>query len=292
MANDYDVGGRRNPNDEEPVAAQPQPQRPQQPQGGSPYDGMIAENAQGHRVVYRSNASGRGRWVEISPATADADSRQIWENEQSVLSQLRATSRLAEAFIDHNRQSGTGGFGQSEIDLPFFNVGVPAWRAPHRQAMQGLSADMVRSNIRPGMAQTMNSDAEAMMAARTYPSEESGGDINAERAVRILVNRDVQIELVNQIEQWLRQHPSIAGFQQHWRQVEPQLRENITREHVRRFGTSNYGFPRLNDRGIYDPNAPSIADRRAADERRGAPSPQGAIRFERDPDTGEIRRVQ
>lgn len=256
----------------------------QQQRGGSPYDGMIAQNAQGQRVVYRSNASGQGRWVEVSPATADAASREALENENALYARLRDTSRLAEDFIEHNRKSGTGGMGQSSNSILGLELGVPAWGAPHRQAMQGLSAEMVRSNIRPGMAQTMNSDAEAMLAGRTYPSEDAGGDVNAERAVRILVNRDMQAELIRQMEAWLRQHPSIAGFQEQWRQQEPALRSQLTRMHVTQFGSRGYNFPNLNERGVYEPGA--------GRGRRAGQDDGGAIQFERDPQTGEIRRAR
>lgn len=278
MTNAYDAEIQQDDQEQQPPA---QPR--QQQQRGSPYDGMIAENAQGHRVVYRSAANGRGRWVELNPASADPDSRETLTNERALLSRLRDTSRLAESFIDHNTQSGTGGFGQSQNEILGFQFGVPAWRAPHRQAMQGLSAEMVRSNIRPGMASTMNSDAEQLMAARTYPNEQASGDVNAERAVRVLVSRDTQIELVRQMEEWLTRHPNLAGFQEHWQQIEPGVRDHLTQMHVRRFGSRTYGFRNLNDRGVYEPGA---GDNRPA-------TPQGeTVQFRRNPQTGEIERVR
>lgn len=268
---------------QQPPQAEEPPQEPEPQGGGSPYDGLIAENAQGHRIVWRSNSSGRGRWVEVSPSTADTAAREQLEQETSMLSRLRDTSRLAEDFIEHNRYSGTGGLGQAHNNILGLELSVPAFRAPHRQAMQGLSAEMVRSNIRPGMAQTMNSDAEQMMAQRTYPSEEAGGDVNAERALRVLVNRDVQYELVNQMQQWLTRHPNLSGFQQQWQRSEPEIRRAITAQHVRSFGSRGYNLTNLNDRGLYEPGAGA----------HRPPLPQdGVIRMERDPNTGEIRRVR
>ena len=267
--------------DEEDTVAAPQ-ERTQQPQRqtqGSPYDGLIAENANGHRVVYRSNASGRGRWVEVSPANADAESRRILEGERGNLTRLRQTSQYAEEFIGHNRRSSTGGIGQE----PW----VPTVGAPHRQAMRGLSAQMVRANIQPGQASTMNSDAEQQMTMRTYPADTNSGEINAEIAVRTLANRDLQIELVTQMEDWLTKNTSLNGFQAHWQSIEPRLRDEFRRQHAQNFGRSGIRFTNLNERGQYDvPDAPAA---RAAPSSQGSAQPR--IRVVRDPQTGELRRA-
>lgn len=276
MGNTYDAEiGQEGGQQQEQPAAQPRQQR------GSPYDGMIAENAQGHRVIYRSNAQGRGRWVELSAATADPASREMLEAERNSLNVLRNTGRNAEAFLQHNAQSGTGGLGQA----PW----VPRINAPHRQAMQSLNSQMVRDNIRPGMAQTMNSDAEAQRAERTYPSESNAGDVNAEIAVRTLTNRDLQIELIYQMEQWLTQHPSLDGFQRHWQSMEPGLRDQIVRMHATR-------YPGLDAQGRYSSEGRDWLGQVPAERRRRprpdpAPAAGGTVRFERDPATGEIRRV-
>ena len=267
----------RRDEEEAPPAAQPS-QAPEARQSG--YHNRTGTTRDGARVVWQEPASGRGgRFVRISPATADPASRETLENEQALLSRLRDTSRLAESFIEHNRESGTGGAGQS----PWF----PAWRAPHRQAIQGLSAEMVRSNIRPGMATTMNSDAEQMMAMRTYPSQEAGGDVNAERAVRVLVNRDVQVELINRMEQWLTRNPSLTGFQEEWRRVEPELRREITAAHVSNFGGRGWNFPNLNDRGNYAPGAG-----RGRTQDGGERRTQSAFDLRLDEATGEYHMVR
>jgi hypothetical protein len=269
------------PQDEIAIDQEAPPQ--EQPQTGrSGYHGRTGTLPDGRRVVWQEPANGRGgRFVALSAATADAASRAQLKAEQDRFATMRDTSRMVEDFIDHNRRQGTGGLGQA----PW----VPAIGAPHRQAMQGLSSSILRENIRPGMSGTLNSDAEQQIAQRAFPNEGVDGDITAEYAVRWLTSRDVQYELVNQMEQWLSQRPSLDGFQQHWRQMEPELRENIRRMHVRRFGSRNYGFPDLNDRGIYDPQAPDIPQRPGGFN----PNPaNGVIRYERDPTTGEVRRVQ
>lgn len=259
-------------NDEDP-AVQPQTQSAD---NRSRWHNRTATLADGRRVIWQEPPSGRGgRFVEMSPATADAASRSALENEREMLNKLRETSTYAADFIEHNRERGTGGFGEDSL--------FPRWGQPHRQAMEGLSAQMVRSNIRPGQATTMNSNAEQMMAMRTYPTPEAHGDVNAERAVRVLVNRDVQIELVRRMEAWLSQHPSINGFQEEWRRVEPELRRAVTARHLQNFGGRGYGFPDLNERGVYSPGA---------GRREQAPANAGGFELRLDEATGEYHMVR
>jgi hypothetical protein len=154
--------------------------------------------------------------------------------------------------------------------------------------MAGLSAAMLRDNIRPGMAGTMNSDAEQQIAARQFPNELVSGDVNAEYAVRLVVNRDVQVELINQMESWLRQRPSLEGFQEHWRTIEPELRRELTRAHVGNFGGRGWNFPDLNDRGVYQPNA----GRGRSQSQQTQPRNSGAFELRLDPETGEYHMVR
>lgn len=255
----------------------PEPEQAPQPRGqaqGSPYDGMTATNPRtGQRVVYRTQG-GRGRWVQISPENAPEEARAALENERSNLARLRQTGRLADDFLEHNQERGTGGW----FDQPGMEW-APQFNTPHRDAMRGLTDQMVRGNIRPGMAQTMNSDAEALMARGEYPNLQTHSYTNMERAVRIRVARDMQVELVAEMEGWLRQNPSLAGFEQYWRTREPVLREQLTRLHADPYRRI------LNERGLY-------GGREGRDEAPPSRRQPADEAWRRDPRTGEIRRVR
>lgn len=266
--NDPYAGGAPDP------AQAPQPQaQPQARPQGSPYDGMTATNPQTRqRVVYRTGAGGRGQWVEISPENAPAEAREALENERQTLARLRETGRLADVFLEHNQQRGTGGLA----DQDWF----PDWNQPHRQAMEGVSAEMVRSNIRPGTAGTMNSNAEQILVQRQYPNVGTHSNVNVERVVRIRVARDMQVELVGAMEDWLRRNPSLAGFEQEWRRREPVIRDELTRLHAQRFSRV------LDERGIYR------GENRPQEQRQPQPRQGAAEQWVLDPRTGSYVRRQ
>src|SRR5262245_48780632 len=127
------------------------------------YEGQTATNPQtGEQIVYRNR-----RWQSLTTAGATQQARQALSGEQGKLRTQQQTAEYADQFLQHNARRGTGGMAES----PHF----PDWGQPDRQAMEGLSNAMVRANIQPGTASTMNSDAEARMARGQYPSVEVQG---------------------------------------------------------------------------------------------------------------------
>lgn len=232
MTNTYDP---RAPHQVEDPAQQPQPQ--EQPRGGSPYDGMIAENAQGHRVVWRSSPSGRGgRWVALNAASADARSRERYADLQNRRDVGRRTLSLAEDFIDINRDQRTGGAAdrlQLVTGIQAADFAVP-WSDPETlprlQRMRQISRRIVGANWVPGTSGQMNTAAEQENIAQRYMTPGTRGPANLDMYYDMYEDVAEQEAAVRHMEEWLRRHPTLDGWDDAWRQIAPQIRQQARQE--------------------------------------------------------------
>lgn len=180
------------------------------------YEGQTATNPQtGERIVYRNR-----RWQSENSSSAPTQARAQLSQEQGRLRTMQQTAEYGDQFLEHNARRTTGGLRDSSW--------VPDWGDNDRQAMRGLSDAMVRANIQPGTASTMNSDAEARMARGQYPSTEVVGPINQQRVLEIHVQRDVQQARISAMEHWVAAHGSLDGFNDAWAAQEPQIRAQAT----------------------------------------------------------------
>lgn len=197
--------------------------------------------ANGHRIVFQGGAwrdAGGGRTGGGAALTPNV--RSTLDQERGRLSTAQRTAEQAEQFLQHNAERATGGI--------LSDRNVPSWGQPHRQAMEGLSAGMVRANIQPGQASTMNSDAEQAMVARQYPSVEAAGPVNQQRALEIYVGRDVQLRRVSEMERWVQEHRgSLDGFSEHWATLEPQIRAESERTNRPRIWPGRRSGPQPGD---------------------------------------------
>ena len=180
------------------------------------YEGQTATNPQtGEQLVYRNR-----RWQSLNSASAPTGTRATLTQEQGRLRTQQQTAEYADQFLEHNARRTTGGLRDSGW--------VPDWGDTDRQAMNGLSDAMVRANIQPGTASTMNSDAEARMARGQYPSTEVVGPVNQQRALELHVQRDTQQARISAMEHWVARHGSLDGFNDAWAVAEPQVRAQAT----------------------------------------------------------------
>lgn len=187
---------------------------------GQYYEGQTATNPQtGEQLVYRNR-----RWQSQNSSSATNQARTTLNQEQGKLRTMQQTAEYADEFLDHNGRRTTGGLR----DAPW----VPDWGDVHRQAMTGLSDAMVRANIQPGTASTMNSDAEARMARGQYPSTQVVGPVNQQRALELHVQRDTQQARISAMEHWVARHGSLDGFNDAWAVTEPVIRRQaMARNH-------------------------------------------------------------
>jgi hypothetical protein len=168
----------------------------------------------GHRIVLRN-----GRWEPMSPdkegPSWTPQDREQLAAERGKLQTATRVSEAADRFLQHNYERGTGGPGSDFM--------IPRWWQPNRQAMEGLSAEMVRANIQPGTSSTMNSNAEQDLARSQYLSVQNAGPLNRKRAEELSRERFRQTERFNAMDQWLKERGSLTGFEQAWMAHEPQI---------------------------------------------------------------------
>lgn len=216
--------------------APPSPE-PQQSQGL--YDGATATNhSTGERLVYRISAGGRGRWVAMTPGSANAQDREALQGDQSRLSTLRRLAPLASEFSRINGAEPTGSFWQGDTgrgilgNAPF----VRPEALQNLDRMRGIEAEAVRANIQPGTSGTANSVYEQQVLREMFPNREAVGPANTDRTISLLAERDVQTRRVQEMEQWLTQNPDLGMFASHWAQIEPSVREAALTQHRRARG--------------------------------------------------------
>lgn len=125
--------------------------------------------------------------------------------------------QVAEQFLDANREPRRGWF-----DSGGETGSTAAWPVPGlmqnetRQRMEGLTNQMVRMNIQPGQAGTMNSIIEQVMARQQYPTVDTLGNVNGDRVLSMLVDHDELTALAGAAEQWIVDRGSLDGFAVDW----------------------------------------------------------------------------
>lgn len=193
------------------------------------WDGMTATNHQtGERLVYRINPSGHGRWVALNSAAAPQADRQRL-TELTTRSQIgQRTLGLAREFEDLNATAATGGMQN--------DPGLPEWMRPQNaQRFQALSNQMVGANWQPGTSGMMNTATEQNMMRGRYPSPTNRGPVNRDVFLQMSEDVGVQQAAVNDMRQWLTQHTTLDGWDEHWGQIESRLRPQIRRQAEQQF---------------------------------------------------------
>ena len=221
----------------------PRPQNTQQqvlPRGptSQPYRTPVRiRRSDGRREVWRE---GEGYVPDNSlEAIPNLDAQDL-QAARGALATSARNVQLGEQFLEANRTPrrnlvDAGGETGGWAALP-----VPEWSGLQnetRQRMEGLTNQMVRANIRPGQAGTMNSLVEQMMARQQYPSPEAPGNINGDRILSMLVDNDEMAAMVQAAEQWAQRHGSLSGFAVDWTQNQSRaVRARAEDAHARRLG--------------------------------------------------------
>lgn len=247
-------------------------QAPAQEQSGTNWDGRVAVNPRtGERVVYRMNAQGRGRFVALNSDTAAPAARER-VGELTTRSQTgRRTLGLAREFVDLNAEARTGGV-QNDPNLPEFI------RPDNAQRFQALSNQMVGSNWQPGTSGMMNTAIEQNMMRLRYPSPTNKGRVNRDVYLQMAEDVGVQEAAVSDMRNWLRQNPTLDGWDEHWAQIEARLRPQIRARAVRDFNAN------LAPRGDGGRSNNTARGGQSAQRRQG-----GTEEWVRDPRTGRLR---
>lgn len=178
-------------------------------------------------IRVRRSDGRRERWVEghgyvpesasvLAPEAQDAISAA-----RSRVQQATGNASLGHQFLQHNSRQPSGGWVER---LP---LGMNTIGRPDSQAMEGLTSQMLRSNIQPGTSGTMNSEKEMALALAQYPSLQTSGPVNRTRVLRLNIDRDIAAARLQALETYARQRGNVDGFEQTWAQTEPQLRASI-----------------------------------------------------------------
>jgi hypothetical protein len=166
---------------------------------------------------------GQGYMPENSLAPLPEEDRSYFERGRSALSAARRNSQLARQFTEANRterpnvlgvpawfDSGGETGGTAGLPVPDF------MQNPTRQRMEGLSNQMVRANIQPGQAGTMNSIFEQILARQQYPTTGTYGPVNAERTIGILTDEAEMLAALEAAERWAQERRTLQGFEVDW----------------------------------------------------------------------------
>lgn len=196
--------------------------------GPSYYEGTTATNPKtGETVVLRN-----GQWVPTGRGGVTPE--HTTSVEESLAAQrgraqsARDIATVGDRFIQHNRNAGTGGLmtylGSGATDL-LFGLDLPRLDfRPERQAMEGLTSEMLRMSMVPGQSRSMDSNKEMEMTLARLPNVNAAGDVNLERVKNIQQEMFIQTERLRAMESWAKTHQSMDGFESAWTQHEPRVR--------------------------------------------------------------------
>lgn len=244
---------------------------------------------------------GRGYLPEGSVEALPQEDQEWLQAGRSALAAARRNAQLGQQFSDVNAEHATGGV--SGLPVPDF------MQSGGRQRLEGLTNQMVRANIQPGQAGTMNSVFEQILARQQYPTTGTYGGTNASRTLGLLVDQEEIAQMLTEAEDWARQNRGLQGFEVHWTRnrsadVREAARQHYLRQFADRYGVrggpprrmvQRQGQPPQPLRGAFTPPpaaalAPARTQQRppVMQERQGG----GVERWERNPQTGRLERVR
>lgn len=199
--------------DPRPEQQQPYPRSPT----AQPYRGPRRRHRETGQVEVW--VEGEGYVPEGSPFTLSTGDQEDLQNARRGLSTARRNAQLAESFFRENSRPRQGMFDSGGETGGTAALPVPAWSGmqnPTRQRMEGLTNQMVRANIQPGQAGTMNSFVEQMLARQQYPTTETWGEVNGQRVVDMMTDAAELTAFLDEAERWAQEHRGLQGFDVHW----------------------------------------------------------------------------
>lgn len=206
-------------------------QQPQQSDGTN-WDGRVAVNRQtGERLVYRMNATGRGRFVALNSENADPQARERVAAIQSRADIGARTLTQAQQFVRQNFQTPTGGLQNTlQGDVRSLAAAIRPQMFSRADQLAALSNQMVGSNWQPGTTGMMNTPTEMAQVRARYPSPESQGPANMQTYLNMAEEVAVQRAAVESMRQWLRTRPNLDGWDADFARTEPQIRQRARAE--------------------------------------------------------------
>lgn len=185
----------------------------------------------GYRFI-GGDPNSQASWVQNSERTtpqAKADSDWL-EGIRNEARGARKIVPMANSFLGYNQEAGTGGIGTAlggGIDIAGFRAFPALDRRESRQAMEGLTSDMMRATMLPGTSSTMNTGKEQEFAVNRLPNVNTKGPVNEERVRNIQRDAFMKGEQLKAAEAWIAQHGVPDGFEEHWARVEPVIAQQF-----------------------------------------------------------------
>lgn len=209
MTDAYDVGGRTRPVTREP------------------YRGRYRVNRRtGERQVWNGTT-----YVPETASTLAPEASNPINRERTELDRLSDASLQGERFLELNQRQPTGSVIRS---IPLLNE-LGSVLSPRLRQMENIQNSRVFDYMRGGAdgggisAQAANTPAEQQRLERTGPTTSNTGPTNRAIVLGIQIDRDLQQERINLMEEWARdpQRRSLEGFEQYWASNAPRLRRQI-----------------------------------------------------------------
>lgn len=206
-------------------------------------------NPQTGQVEEEVWVQGQGYLPRGTIAALPTEDRRDIDSARNMLATASRNAQYAEQFARYNRQApvdtgnpilnvasrltgNTGGETGGTTGLPVPNFLMN----PTRRNMERLTSSMVRANIQPGQAGTMNSMFEQILARQMYPTTDSPGTANDDAVVQMMVDREEMLAALRAAEEWGARRRSLTGFDVDWytnhqarvrREAEARVRERL-----------------------------------------------------------------
>lgn len=185
----------------------------------------------GYRFI-GGDPNSQASWVQNSERTnpqqkADSD----WL--EGIRGEARSAAKIApmaNRFLGYNQEAGTGSFWTAlggGLEIAGHGVIPPMDRRPARQAMEGLTSDMMRATMLPGTSSTMNTGKEQEFAINRLPNVNTQGPVNEDRVRNIQRDAFLKAEQLKAAENWIARYGVPDGFEAHWAQVEPAIAQQF-----------------------------------------------------------------
>ena len=173
--------------------------------------------------------SARESWNLVT--TSNPSDRSAMANALAQAGTARRTADTANQFLQRNRATGTGGIQSVFADKgPVGAVAKTAagWLFPHTyqniSTMDALTGRMLRDNIAPGTASTLNSEGEMRVAMSTLPSVNNPGPTNTTLAHELDLAAKIAEAKSQAMDAYVRTNGGLNGFDQSWAPQEQRLR--------------------------------------------------------------------
>lgn len=237
----------------------------------------------GYRFV-GGDPNNQASWVvasERSNAQQKADSDWL-EGIRGTAQTSAKIVPMANRFLGYNQEAGTGSFLSAlggGLEIAGTGVIPPMDRRPARQAMDGLTSDMMRATMLPGTSSTMNTGKEQEFAINRLPNANTQGPVNEARVRNLQRDAFLNGERLKAAEDWMARYGVPDGFEAHWAQVEPVVAQQFRYQKPRpiKFGEPSQDPVRQAKRAIANAEQFPTAALKASDAfKRNTKAPFGS----------------